>query len=303
MASEAKTDNTDDTKSDSNIEIFFEAKVGSGLVAPVVKASSDGVPYVYVAASQTGQIWRRSLVEELDTKPDDGTPCYSIDGQPSGLAWDSKDDVLYVGDLAYKAILTVSSDGSAVRHVGEYEQKKLKGPHSVAFDKKGNLYFTDSGGLGDTSLCRPRGSVFVIEGGPSGTLLKPLALECLACPSGLAVANDNVVYVCETLRNRVLRFVRSDSGAWVPSVWRQFSGLLGPVGVACKQLKDGGHCVVVARSGAAGADPFSTLSVLDSLGQTMTDINIPSSSCSGVALGPRGQALVTAENKIYQVLF
>ena len=69
----------------------------------------------------------------------------------------------------------------------------IQGPNSAAFDKKGNLYFTDSGGLGDTSLCLPHGSVFVIEGGPSGTLLKPLALECLACPSGIAVADNGIV--------------------------------------------------------------------------------------------------------------
>ena len=61
------------------------------------------------------------------------------------------------------------------------------------FDKKGKLYFADSGSLGDTSLSQPKGSVFVIEGGPSGALLKPLALECLACPMGLTVADNDVV--------------------------------------------------------------------------------------------------------------
>lgn len=70
---------------------------------------------------------------------------------------------------------------------------EIQGPNSAVFDKTGKLYFTDSGGVGDTSLSTPKGSVFVIEGGPSGTLLKPLALECLACPSGIAVTDNDVV--------------------------------------------------------------------------------------------------------------
>ena len=69
----------------------------------------------------------------------------------------------------------------------------IQGPNSAVFDKSGKLYFTDSGGLGDTSLSVPKGSVFVVEGGASGSILRPLALECLACPSGIAVTDSGVV--------------------------------------------------------------------------------------------------------------
>jgi sugar lactone lactonase YvrE len=117
------------------------------------------------------------------------------------------------------------------------------------------------------------------------------------------VAGNGVVYVCETLRNRVLRFVRTDTGAWIPSVWRQFSGLLGPVGVTCKELKNGSHCVVVARSGVQGADKSSVVSVLDAMGNTVKDISLPSATCSGITLGTTGDAFVTAAHQIYQVQF
>jgi sugar lactone lactonase YvrE len=39
-------------------------------------------------------------------------------------------------------------------------------------------------------------------------IIRPLALSCLAYPSGLALSTDEkILYVCETGRNRLLRFV------------------------------------------------------------------------------------------------
>jgi sugar lactone lactonase YvrE len=41
-----------------------------------------------------------------------------------------------------------------------------------------------------------------------GKLIKPLAQKSLAYPSGLVISNDDKnLYVCETCKNRVLRFV------------------------------------------------------------------------------------------------
>lgn len=40
------------------------------------------------------------------------------------------------------------------------------------------------------------------------SIIRPLALNCLAYPSGLALSEDEkILYVCETCKNRVLRFV------------------------------------------------------------------------------------------------
>lgn len=61
--------------------------------------------------------------------------------------------------------------------VGDYEGKPFCGPNSLAFDGDGNLFFTDSGPMGETSLEKPRGSVFCVE--VADQLLKPLALEVL----------------------------------------------------------------------------------------------------------------------------
>jgi len=68
------------------------------------------------------------------------------------------------------------------------------------------LFFTDSGPFGDTSLENSKGSVYMVD--LDACVIKPLALSCLAYPSGLVLSNDEkILYVCETCRNRVLRFV------------------------------------------------------------------------------------------------
>ena len=75
---------------------------------------------------KTGEIFQKLTVDEVSTKPSDATVVQNSSGQPSGIAWDTKDDVLYVTDIAYKAVLTIGSDGTAVKHIGEYEKKSLK---------------------------------------------------------------------------------------------------------------------------------------------------------------------------------
>jgi len=75
------------------------------------------------------------------------------------------------------------------------------------------MFFTDSGPLGTTSLQSPKGSLFMIS--VDGELLKPILLECLAHPSGVALSPDeSVLYVAETMQNRVLRCVQRPAGAY-----------------------------------------------------------------------------------------
>ena len=51
-----------------------------------------------------------------------------------------------------------------------------------------SLLFTDSGPFGETSLQNPKGSLFEID---LDTLyMNPLALNCLAYPTGLALSNN-----------------------------------------------------------------------------------------------------------------
>lgn len=101
----------------------------------------------------------------------------------------------------------------------------------VLSEKNNALFFTDSGPIGESSLENPTGSIFAIDLGVS--MLKPILYGKLAHPCGLALSpNENVLYVAETLANRILRVVIHSSGVYHTSVFHQFSGRLGPTALA-----------------------------------------------------------------------
>lgn len=88
----------------------------------------------------------------------------------------------------------------------------------VLSEKNNCLFFTDSGPMGETSLENPSGSIFAID--LTVSMLKPIVYGKLAHPSGLAMSpSENVLYVAETLNNRVLRIVVHSSGVYHSSVF------------------------------------------------------------------------------------
>ena len=70
----------------------------------------------------------------------------------------------------------------------------LLGPDSLVMSNKNNaLFFTDSGPFGESSIEKAEGSVFQID--LEAFVIHPLALKCLAMPTGLAINKDeNVLY-------------------------------------------------------------------------------------------------------------
>ncbi|CAK4706937.1 unnamed protein product [Aphanomyces euteiches] len=123
-------------------------------------------------------------------------------GEPMGAAFDSHGK-LHLADCAHVAILRTDlavhnqQPGIVVK---EYEEKPFKGPSGIDVATSGVLYFTDSGPFGETTLAEPRGSVFCIAPSPSGgQVLKPLALECLAHPCGIAASPHAASCMCESV--------------------------------------------------------------------------------------------------------
>lgn len=137
--------------------------------------------------------------------------------------------------MAHQAILsqTVTENRIEITPViKDFDGSNLKGPNSMVLSEKNNaLFFTDSGPLGESSIENPTGSIFAIDLGVS--MLKPIVYGKLAHPCGLALnANENVLYVAETLKNRILRVMLHSSGVYHTSVFHQFSGRLGPTALA-----------------------------------------------------------------------
>jgi sugar lactone lactonase YvrE len=182
--------------------------------------------------------------------------------------------------------VSLTDDGELTPIVSEYEEKGFRGPSSIAVDAVQTVYFTDSGPLGTSSLQSPVGSVFAISG--STQVLQPLAFECLAHPCGVALApgppHDPMlapVYVAEMARNRILRFVQSPKGVYHCSVFHQFSGGVGPSGLACDAS---GH-VFVARFELHGLGCNGYVSILDAEGKLLREIATPAPEISGITVG------------------
>merc|ERR1711998_788629 len=203
---------------------------------------------------------------------------------PSAVSFDA-DGMMYICDMAHGAILCLSEEDELSEFVREYEGKNFLGPNSMVFDHKNNVYFTDSGPLGETTLAQPLGSVFVVDGPQQ--LLRPLAHECLAHPSGLALSADQqVVYVTETMANRVLRFSQSPPGVFHMSVFFQFSGMLGPTAIACDP-KTGN--LYVARYDFAACAEEGGIAVLSPKGALLRTLAVPAPEVTGLTIENKGE--------------
>jgi sugar lactone lactonase YvrE len=222
-------------------------------------------------------------------------------GSPSGLAVDRSGAVL-VADLAHGALLEFRGDGSGLSVVcRDFERTPLRGPHSVALDAAtGAVFFTDAGPEGDTGLHNPVGSVFMVTGGGAGggagvggaeggagagggggggapRQLRPLALRCLAQPTGVALApGGGALFVAEAAANRLLRFTQRPQGVWHAAVFFQFSGRLGPSAIAVDGSRE---LLYVARPEAADQGGSSVIAVLNLGGELLKEFEVPGVRC------------------------
>ena len=215
------------TSDDLQVGPFEPVVEGNIIGLWCVTEDKDGNLY---AACQTGHVYsiidRQCSDAHIETR-----------GQPTSIVFDNN-NTGYIADMAHQRILCMTpvEDGfEATPIVNDYEGKPLLGPNSLALNEQNNyLYFTDSGPVGETSISNPVGSVFAAD--LDLLVLKPIALKCLAYPSGIAVTKDGKnIYVAETCLNRILRISQSPPGVHHLSVFYQFSSRLGPSAVAVSE--------------------------------------------------------------------
>lgn len=240
---------------DKSRDKFLEDTNGVEFCSPVEDASD-----VLHLVGQSGDILK--VVDGQDEI------WFNIGGQPSALVFDPN-GAAFLGDKAHQAILSLTESESGVEAtpvVKDFEGKPLLGPNSMALSDC--LYFTDSGPLGESTLSSPSGSVFAVD--LDQMTLKPLAYRCLAHPSGIAVSNDGkIVFVAETLQNRILRFSQSQSGH--ASVFCRFTGRLGPTALAISP----NNMLYVARFDFKNCAKNGLITVLNQDGHKEKEIVIP----------------------------
>ena len=134
------------------------------------------------------------------------------------------------------------------------------GLSDMAYGPDGALWFTDSG---RSSLSDPVGRVYRWQDG-----VLRLVLDCVPYSNGICVSPDNGwVYVAATRANQVWKFSTRLPKAGSPMVgtYLQFSGGLGPDGLACNA--HGWLAVAQAQAGRAY--------VYDAIGDLIAEVRLP----------------------------
>lgn len=118
-----------------------------------------------------------------------------------------KDGSLFACDYGRGAILRIQPDGSSAIYADGYQGKRFNRPNDLAFDPRGNLYFTDPNAYRTTN---PDGVIYRVDA--QSKQVTPAARN-LAFPNGLAFSADGShLYVCESARQQIFRFKVADNG-------------------------------------------------------------------------------------------
>ncbi|CAG9318592.1 unnamed protein product [Blepharisma stoltei] len=241
----------------------FEPMI-EGILDGIWSVTEDVEGNVY-AVCQTGYVY--SIVDRQCQE------LYYTGGQPNSLCFDGN-NTAYIADMAHQRVLC-HTDNEGKQEVTEivkdYEGKPLLGPNSLALSEQNNyLYFTDSGPIGETSIASPSGSIFAAD--LELLVLKPLALNCLAHPTGIAISSDGkTIFVAEMYRNRILRLSQNPSGVHHMSVFYQFSGRLGPSALAISE----NGLLYVANYDFADYSRNGLISILNMEGQLLNTVTVP----------------------------
>jgi gluconolactonase len=187
------------SQNESKIEFI---KIADGLHFPEGPAW-DGKGNLYVSSCYGGYITRVSkndIVRFIDSSSNSNIK------QTNGLTV-YKDGNIFACDYGFGAILKISPEGKSEIFIDGYDGKRFNRPNDLAFDDKGNLYFTDPKSYGKDIL---DGRIFKVKiESKEVTLLE----DSLAFPNGIAFSSTGKeLFVCESAHNRILTFKVDDNG-------------------------------------------------------------------------------------------
>lgn len=176
--------------------------------------------------------------------------------------------------------LNITLDQILIR---DFDNKAFAGITSLTYNQVDNvIYFTDGGKLENNQVYPAVGSVFMID--LDSRVLKPILYECLSYPSDIIYDYLNkVIYVSETLGNRIVRIKANNAGIYHSSIFYQFNGRIGPRAMT---IDENGNLYVSRfeyaeslSSTIEGIIPVvdGLISVLDASGNLRGEIIIPRS--------------------------
>lgn len=148
------------------------------------------------AGGELGQIYRITSKGKVQT-------ITTLGGFNLGFTFSERQD-LFVCNAALRSLIQLDRSGKTIRSWDRAGSYRLRNPNFSVFDRKGNLYFSDSGRFGKND-----GFLFVLR--PNGKIER--LLSELAFPNGLSLsADDRTLYVVQSTKDNVLAVPLNSSG-------------------------------------------------------------------------------------------
>lgn len=253
------------TKNEKNAALI-PVKVASGLEFPEGPAW-DGTGTLYVSDCYGAWIgrYRDGKLDTLVSKKE----TQSNFENSNGLTINQNGN-LYACDFGLGAILEITPQGQIQVFLDGYEGQPFNRPNDLAFDPRGNLYFTDPNSYGAD---KKDGTIYAYFRDRDELL--PV-YEGLAFPNGIAFSADTAfLYVCESALNRILKFpLRADGGLEPYQVFAELPGG-DPDGIAF----DTAGNLYVAHFGSG------SVYMLDTSGTIVQTIHMPGKKPTNVEFG------------------
>lgn len=179
-------------------------KVTDGLNFPEGPAY-DGISSLYFSNCYGGWIARYhdGVVDTFIIKNNDRINI----NKTNGLAYGS-DSYLYICEYGYGQILRADKHKHIEVYVNGYNGEKFNRPNDIVIDANDNIFFTDPKSYGKNIL---DGRIFFIDA--KSKQIK-LVADSLAFPNGINISPiDRKLYVCESAKQKIVRFNISDDCA------------------------------------------------------------------------------------------
>ena len=173
----------------------------------ILYASNCHGDWISRVAADTQRIFLRAQPQPFTFEKTNGMTVY-------------RDGSLFACDYGRGAILKISPQGVTEIYAAGYQGKKFNRPNDLAFDPKGNLYFTDPNAYDPQNR---DGVVYRIDA--KTRAVQPVAND-LGFPNGIAFSrNGKELYVCESTLNRILKYrVKSDGTLDQRTVFAEMPG-------------------------------------------------------------------------------
>lgn len=194
--------------------VYDVAVIAAGLDHPeCVNVGPDGSAY---AGGEAGQLYRFSMDDTIAIIATTG-------GGIGGLCLDGAGNV-YECNYGLPRIHRITPGGEVTVYSTGTGDRPAALPNYPAFDRHGNLYYSDSG-----DYYKPNGRLFVVR--PDGTT-EHLFGDHLHFPNGLALDADEAwLYVIQSTAANITRFPLRDGGVGEPEIVTTLPGTV-PDGLA-----------------------------------------------------------------------